>query len=101
MQRIIERIGMDKIVHFGIGGLITALFTLALIAQDLDVLVLQPWRVVLYPIVGTVVTAFVSAAKEVFFDNARDWKDLYAALFGSATVFVSAVIGLLLFLGSN
>jgi archaellum biogenesis protein FlaJ (TadC family) len=55
----------------------------------------------LYPIVGSVITAFVSAIKELILDSKTDWKDLYAALIGSATVFVATIIGFLFFLGSN
>lgn len=101
MNNFIEKIGMDKVAHFGVGGLITALFTIALMGQDLDILVLSPWRMLLYPFAGVVVTAFVSVIKELFFDVKRDWKDLYAALIGSATVFVASAFGFLFFIGSN
>lgn len=101
MNKFIEKIGMDKVAHFGVGGLITALFTIALMGQDLMVLAIQPWRLFLFPIAGTVVTILVSVAKEMFFDSQRDWKDLVAALIGSATVFVAAAIGFLFFIGSN
>lgn len=101
MNKFIEKIGMDKVAHFGVGGLITALFTIALMGQDLIVLAMQPWRLFLFPIAGTVVTILVSVAKEMFFDAERDWKDLYAALIGSATVFVASAFGFLFFIGSN
>lgn len=101
MNKFIEKIGMDKVAHFGVGGLITALFTIALMGQDLIVLAMQPWRLFLFPLAGTVVTVFVSVAKEMFFDAERDWKDLYAALIGSATVFVASAFGFLFFIGSN
>jgi hypothetical protein len=92
---------MDKVAHFGIGGLITALVTIALIGQDLDILVLSPWRMLLYPFAGVVVTAFVSVIKEVFFDEMRDWKDLWAALAGCAMVFIAVFVGVLFFYGNK
>lgn len=101
MNKFIEKIGMDKVAHFGVGGLITALFTIALMGQDLMVLAMQPWRLFLFPIAGTVVTILVSVAKEMLFDAERDWKDMYAALIGSATVFVASAFGFLFFIGSN
>ena len=101
MRKFIEKIGMDKVAHFGVGGLITALFTIVLMMQDLPVFLADPWRILILPIVGTIVTTFVSVVKELFFDNQRDWKDLYAALIGSATVFVAALFGFLFFIGSN
>lgn len=100
MNKFIERIGMDKVAHFGVGGLITALFSMVFILQDMPVFVMQPWKLLLTPFIGTVVTVFVSVVKEIFFDDKRDWKDLYAALVGSATVFVAAVIGYLFYLGT-
>ena len=100
MKKFIEKIGMDKVAHFGVGGLITALFTIALIAQDMDIFIIQPWRMIFYPIIGTVVTAFLSFFKEVLLDEVRDWKDLYAALIGSASVFIATFIGFLLFVAS-
>lgn len=100
MNKFIKRIGMDKIAHFGIGGLITALFTMVFIIQDMPVFIMQPWRLLLMPFIGTVVTVFFSVIKELFFDVQRDWKDLYAALLGSVTVFVAAVFGYLFYLGT-
>jgi hypothetical protein len=101
MAKFIEKLGMDKVAHFGIGGLITALVTIALIGQDLDILVLSPWRMLLYPFAGVVVTAFVSVIKEVFFDEMRDWKDLWAALAGCAMVFIAVFVGVLFFYGNK
>lgn len=101
MAKIIEKLGMDKVAHFGIGGLITALVTIALIGQDLDILVLSPWRMLLYPFAGVVVTAFISVIKEVFFDEMRDWKDLWAALAGCAMVFIAVFVGVLFFYGNK
>jgi hypothetical protein len=40
--KLVEKIGMDKVAHFGIGGLITALFTIILIVQDLPLILLIP-----------------------------------------------------------
>lgn len=100
MKKFIEKIGMDKIAHFGVGGLVTALLTIALIAQDMDIFVVEPWRMLLYPIIGTVITAFVSVFKEVAVDYEKDWKDLYAALIGSATVFIATLVGFLLFVAN-
>ena len=101
MNKFIEKIGMDKVAHFGVGGLITALFTMVFILQDMPVFIMQPWRLLLMPFIGTVVTVFVSVIKELFFDVKRDWKDLYAALIGSATVFVAVFFGVLFFIGTS
>ena len=101
MKSFIEKIGMDKMAHFGIGGLITALFTIILIAQDMTVFSAEPWRMLIAPLAGTVVNAFVSVIKELLVDDRPDWNDLMAALVGSATVFVATAIGWILFILSN
>lgn len=100
MNKFIEKVGIDKVAHFGIGGLITALFTIVFLAQDMPAFLTHPWRLIILPFGGTIVTTFVSVIKEIFFDGQRDWKDLWAALIGSATVFVAATIGYLFYLGS-
>ena len=101
MNKFIEKIGMDKVAHFGVGGLITALFTIVFIVQDMGVLVFHPWKMLLYPFIGAAVTAIVSAVKEMLMDKQPDWYDLYAAMIGSATVFVAVFFGILFYVGSN
>lgn len=101
MNKFIEKIGMDKVAHFGVGGLVTALFTMVFVFQDMPVFVMQPWRLLLMPFIGTIVTVFVSVIKELFFDVKRDWKDLYAALIGCTTVFVATFFGVLFFIGTS
>lgn len=101
MKSFIEKIGMDKVAHFGIGGLITALLTIVCVLQDLDILAVSPWRAILYPIIGTVVTAFVSVIKEMLMDSAADWKDVVYAMIGCATVFVASFAGVLMYALGN
>lgn len=102
MKEIIKRFaGVDKAAHFGIGGLITAIFTIVFIVQDMGVLVFHPWKMLLYPFIGVAVTAIVSMAKEMLMDEQPDWYDLYAALIGSTLVFVAVFFGILFFIGSN
>ena len=101
MNKFIEKIGMDKVAHFGVGGLITALFTIVFVMQDMGSLIFNPWRMMLYPFIGTVITTVVSVIKEKLIDTQADWKDLYAALVGSATVFVATFFGVLFFIGTS
>lgn len=101
MNKFIEKIGMDKVAHFGVGGLITALFTIVFILQDMGGLVFHPWRMLLYPFIGATVTAIVSVVKEVLMDEQPDWYDLYAAMLGSAIVFVAVFFGILFYVGTT
>ena len=97
MNNWINKIGLDKFAHFGIGGLICALFTFVFILQDLYVLALIPkWRIILFPIIGTIVAFFVSIIKEYFFDAKADWKDIIAAMIGCVTVFIAVAFGVLI-----
>lgn len=102
MKEIIKRFaGVDKMAHFGIGGLITAIFTIVFIVQDMGVLVFHPWKMLLYPFIGAAVIAIVSVTKEMLFDEQPDWYDLYAALIGSAIIFVSVFFGILFYVGTG
>lgn len=96
MNNWITKIGIDKFAHFGIGGLICAIFTFVFMFQDLDLVATLPaWRIMLLPTIGTIVTTFVSVIKELFFDLTADWKDLWAALIGCGFVYASVAIGML------
>lgn len=102
MKEIIKRFsGVDKAAHFGIGGLITAIFTIVFILQDMGGLASHPWRMMLYPFIGSAVTLAVSIIKEILVDESPDWFDIYAALIGSASVFIAVFFGIIFFLGSN
>lgn len=96
MNNWIKKIGIDKFAHFGIGGLICAIFTFVFILQDLALIVTLPaWRIMLLPTIGTIVTLIVSVIKELLFDLTADWNDLWAALIGCGFVYVSVAIGML------
>lgn len=94
MNNFIAKIGIDKFAHFGIGGLITAIFTIVCLLQDMAFIIDTPWIMMLYPFIGVIVTVFVSVIKELLIDAQRDWKDMYAALIGSATVFIAVLFGI-------
>lgn len=100
MNKLIEKIGMDKVAHFGVGGLITAIFTLVFVIQDMGSLIFHPWKMMLYPVIGTVVTTLVSIMKEKLLDAKPDWNDVYAALIGSALIFIANFFGILFFIGT-
>lgn len=100
MQNFIEKIGMDKVAHFGVGGLITALFTIIFILQDMGTLIFHPWKMLLYPFIGAIITVVASVVKELF-DGTPDKKDVLAALIGSATIFVTVFVGILFFIGTS
>lgn len=95
MNNLINKIGIDKITHFSMGGLICAFFTFVFLIQDIDVLALEPWRIILLPTIGSIVTLFLSVIKELIIDEVRDWKDLAAAMIGCGTIYIATAIGVL------
>lgn len=99
MNNLINKIGLDKIAHFGLGGLICALFTFVFLLQDMYYL--TPVQMILMPTIGSVVTFIVSLFKEYFFDSKPDWKDITAAMIGCGTVYIAVAIGVLFNVLSN
>lgn len=94
MNNLVNKIGLDKCAHFGIGGLICAMFTLIFMIQDFNSMTYT--SVLLMPFTGYVVTAFVSVIKEYFFDAPHsDWKDIVAGMLGCVAVHLAVCIGVL------
>lgn len=101
MNKFIEKIGMDKVAHFGVGGLISALFTIVAMLQDLNIIALHPWRAMLFPFVGLSAVTVLAVMKEIIIDPRRDWKDFYASIIGAATMFVATFFGVLFYFAST
>ena len=55
MKGLVEKIGIDKLAHLGIGGLVCACITFVVILQDMDTLLGgNVCRALLTPFIGTV-----------------------------------------------
>lgn len=93
MNNLINKIGIDKITHFSMGGLICALFTFVFLLQDFNTL--EAWQVLLLPLIGTVVTFVLSIIKEFIIDEVVDWKDIIAGMLGCVPVYIAVGIGIL------
>lgn len=93
MKDLINKIGIDKVTHFSMGGLICALFTFIFLLQDFDTL--EAWQVLLLPLIGTVVTFVLSIIKEFIIDEVVDWKDIIAGMLGCVPVYIAIGIGIL------
>lgn len=91
LTEFIAKVGMDKIAHFGVGGLLTAMITFVVILQDFGSLSMG--MIIASPIIGTIVTMFLEFIKEKFFDDEFNKKDVVATLIGCAMVFLSVIIG--------
>ena len=93
MKDLINKIGIDKVTHFSMGGLICALFTFIFLLQDFNTL--EVWQVLLLPLIGTVVTFVLSIIKEFIIDEVVDWKDIIASMLGCVPVYIAIGIGIL------
>ena len=89
--------GMDKLAHFGIGGLIAAIVLIAMALQDYGCGV---WRTAHMSWAGLIVTLWLSLIKEML-DTKRDWRDIVAGIAGAAVVVIAGYAGAVLNVLSN
>jgi hypothetical protein len=74
VNRIIDKIGVDKMLHFAFGGWITAKFCES--------------GILLLAVIGILFCGIVSITKERL-DEKFDWKDIAAAMLGGLLELVS------------
>lgn len=102
MEKLINRIGLDRIAHFGVGaavcGFATLMFVFSLPVGD-ELRCSWP-LVALAPAVGYVLVALLAWAKEMN-DDAPDRWDFIASMLGCVFVHLGAVIGWLLHFGNG
>lgn len=103
MENLIKKIGLDRIAHFGIGGTLFAAFVgaFALSLPYGNDLALSLKGVLLVPLTGYIVLAFVELVKEVFIDSKGDWYDVLATMLGGVFVHICAIIGYVFHLGNG
>lgn len=92
MKKLIEKIGLDKITHFSLGGLICSLLTFIVMLQEGNQV---GWWCLSMPTIGTVIVFILSYIKEKVIDDKFNWKDILASILGCATVYLSVGIGTL------
>ena len=96
-DRLSKWCGMDKIAHFGIGGLIAAIVLIAMALQDDGCGV---WRTAHMSWAGVIVTIWLSIIKEML-DTKRDWLDIVAGIAGAFLVVLASYGGAVLNVLSN
>ena len=84
------RIGMDKIAHFGIGGIIGAAIAIIVTLARGD----YGWVAGAYPFLAHVIVFILSFIKEKFMDDEYNWLDILASVLGSIAVHMAFIIGL-------
>lgn len=85
--------GMDKLAHLGIGGLICALISIALILVETNI---SPWRISLVPLGGTVCVSIFAVFKELIDETGFCWGDLIATLLGCLLVELATLFGIVI-----
>lgn len=99
MKKFIEKIGIDKFAHLGVGGLMCAMVTFVVLLQEMGNL--TPAMIFATPITGTVMVMFLEFCKEHFLDDEFSWKDVLATFIGCVLVFLSVGVGVLFNVLSN
>ena len=84
------RIGMDKIAHFGIGGIIGASIAIIVTLAIGD----YGWVAGAYPFISHAIVFILSFIKEKFMDEEYNWLDILASVLGSIAVHIAFIIGL-------
>ena len=84
------KVGMDKIAHFGIGGIIGAAIAIVITLARGD----YGWVVGVYPFVAHAVVFILSFVKEKFMDDEFNWLDILASVLGSIAVHLAFILGL-------
>ena len=84
------KVGMDKIAHFGIGGIIGAAIAIIITLAIGD----YGWVVGVYPFISHAGVFILSFIKEKFMDDEFNWLDILASVLGSIAVHMAFIIGL-------
>lgn len=96
-NELITKIGVDKILHFSIGGFIVALFTIVATLQEgvIDA------TTIAFPFIGLIPVAIFSWLKETMIDDEFSWMDILASILGAVPVFIATALGVLFYTLSN
>lgn len=96
-NELITKIGVDKLLHFSIGGLITALLTIIVVLQEDYV----DASIIAFPFIGLIPVAILSWFKEAVIDDDFSWMDILASVLGAVPVFIATALGVLFYTLSN
>lgn len=91
VDKLLEKIGNDKVLHFLGGAWICSLISFVVILQESGLTFGEQISLVS---IGTIVVGILSVIKE-YFDSKFDWWDIVAALLGCVTIFIAVLLGTL------
>lgn len=90
--------GMDKVAHFGNGGLLCGMVTLLIFCLMPMTLVAYPFLMAVIPLAGYIAVGGLSIFKELKLDPMADWKDVWMSVLGCVPVHIMAIIGMIVYL---
>lgn len=97
IQKLINKIGTDKLLHFFVGSTIAFIFSNIGMIQEGSI----GKECVMSSFIGIIVATFAALMKDLIIDKTTEWKDILATFLGSLTVLVSNTIGMLFYIWSN
>lgn len=89
MWNFINKIGIDKVLHFLLGAVITFTICNLILIQDAMV----RWETMLAAVGGTIIAAILAMMKEKIIDDEPDMKDFFASVLGGVYVIIVNLIG--------
>lgn len=92
LKNFINRIGIDKIAHFGIGGLCAAWAVILALTLCRGVMW---WNLFGYGMIGILVAIILSLIKELIDDKFDKW-DILAGVLGAVSLLLPIALGALI-----
>lgn len=92
MNELIEKIGVDKILHFLMGALIAFSVSVPLIMREDSV---DIYVNVMICTIGLIVAVIAAWAKETIIDEKWDWYDFIATIVGACVPYAAVALGTL------
>lgn len=89
MWNFINKIGIDKVLNFLLGAVITFTICNLILIQDAMV----RWETMLAAVGGTIIAAILAMMKEKIIDDEPDMKDFFASVLGGVYVIIVNLIG--------
>lgn len=93
-DKLINKIGTDKLLHFAFGAVISFAVTNIVMLQEGAIGTGNLW----FAVIGVLVSLFFGCLKEFIFDSEADMKDLAATVIGGAVPFVVNAVGVLFYI---
>lgn len=97
LDKFINKVGVDKILHFCVGAIISFCFSNVVMLQEGTIGIDNLW----FAIIGIIVTMILECVKEFIIDVKPDKKDILATFLGAILVFVVNAIGISFYIWSN